>query len=299
MSTKRDYYEILGVKRDVSDTELKSAYRKLALKWHPDRNKEPGAEAKFKELSEAYEVLSNKEKRTRYDQFGHAAFDPSSGFGGFGGRGQQYRSGPFTYTYSTGGGFEDLFKGAGGFSDPFDIFESFFGGASPFGGGFRAKPHYSLTIEFMESANGVEKSFVHQGKTYTVKIPPGADDGTRIRYNEFDVSINVKPHKDFRREGSDIFVYHEIPLSLALLGGDTTVKTLEGDLPLKVRSGTQPSTTIRLSGKGIKHVRGGGRGDFYIKLKVMIPERLSRRGKELVQELGNELSMNDHSAHNQ
>ena len=215
MSTKRDYYEILGVKRDVSDTELKSAYRKLALKWHPDRNKEPGAEAKFKELSEAYEVLSNKEKRTRYDQFGHAAFDPSSGFGGFGGRGQQYRSGPFTYTYSTGGGFEDLFKGAGGFSDPFDIFESFFGGASPFGGGFRAKPHYSLTIEFMESANGVEKSFVHQGKTYTVKIPPGADDGTRIRYNEFDVSINVKPHKDFRREGSDIFVYHEIPLSLA------------------------------------------------------------------------------------
>lgn len=289
MPTKRDYYEILGVKKDASDSELKSAYRKLALKWHPDKNKEEGAEAKFKEINEAYEVLGNKEKRAKYDQFGHAAFDPSAGFGGAQG-GQSYRSGPFTYTYSSGGGFEDLFRGSGGFSDPFDIFESFFGGGSPFGGQYRAKPHYSLTIDFMDAINGIEKSFVHQGKKYTVKIPPGADDGTRIRYSEFDVSVNVKDHKTFRREGADIFIYHEIPLTLAVLGGETNIPTLEGDLKLKIRPGTQPSTTIRLSGKGVKRLRGGGRGDFYIKLKVMLPEKLSRKQKKLFEELKKELS---------
>lgn len=289
MSTKNDYYEILGVKRSSSESEIKSAYRKLALKWHPDRNKEAGAESKFKEINEAYEVLGNKEKRAQYDQFGHAAFDPSSGFGGRAG-GQTYRSGPFTYTYSTGGGFEDLFRSQGGFSDPFDIFESFFGGASPFGGSFRAKPHYSLEIEFMDAVKGVEKTFVHQGKQYSVKIPAGAGDGTRIRYNEFDVSISVKPHPDFRREGSDVFVYHEIPHTLAILGGDTTVKTLDGALTLKIRPGTQPSTTIRLAGYGVKHLQGSGRGDLYIKLKVMLPGKLSRRARELVEALRTELS---------
>jgi len=290
MVSKRDYYEILGVDRGVSESELKTAYRKLALKWHPDKNKEVGAEAKFKEISEAYEVLSNKEKRAKYDQFGHAAFDPASGFGGFQG-GQSYRSGPFTYTYSTGGGFEDLFRGAGGFSDPFDIFESFFGGASPFGGQYHTKPHYSLTIEFMEAVKGVEKSFVHQGREYKVKIPAGASDGTRIRYSDFDVSVNVKDHQLFRREGADIFIYHEIPFTLAILGGDTTIPTLEGDLKLKVRPGTQPSTTIRLSGKGIKRLRGSGRGDFYIKLKVMLPERTTRKTRQLLNQLAAELGL--------
>ncbi|KKU46717.1 MAG: Chaperone protein DnaJ [Microgenomates group bacterium GW2011_GWA2_46_7] len=285
VATKKDYYEILGVNRSASESELKSAYRKLALKWHPDRNKEAGAEAKFKEINEAYEVLSSAEKKAKYDQFGHAAFDPSAGFGGAQG-GQSYRQGPFTYTYSTGGGFEDLFGGQGqGFSDPFNIFESFFGGQNPFGGQFQQKPHYSMTIEFMEAVLGSEKSFVHQGKQYTVKIPPGADDGTRIRYSEFDVSINVKPHKIFRREGNDVFIYHEIPLSLAILGGETTVPTLEGELTLKIRPGTQPSTTVRLSGKGIKHLRGSGSGDLYIKFKVMLPTKLSRRARQLVEEL--------------
>jgi DnaJ-class molecular chaperone len=289
MSTKRDYYDILGVTKTASSSDLKSAYRKLALKWHPDRNKEAGAEAKFKEINEAYEVLSNDSKKAKYDQFGHAAFDPSAGFGG--GGGQSYRQGPFTYTYSSGGGFEDMFGGAGqqGFNDPFNIFESFFGGQNPFGGGFQQKPHYSMTIDFMDAVKGVEKSFVHQGKQYTVKVPPGADDGTRIRYNEFDVSFNVKPHKLFRREGDDIFIYHEITLSEAILGGDTTINTLDGELLIKIRPGTQPSTTVRLSGKGMPRIRGGGRGDFYIKLKVMLPTKLSRRAKELVQLLQNEL----------
>ena len=288
MSTKRDYYDILGVTKSASASDLKSAYRKLALKWHPDRNKESGAEAKFKEINEAYEVLSNSEKKAKYDQFGHAAFDPSAGFGG--GGGQSYRQGPFTYTYSSGG-FEDMFGGAGqqGFNDPFNIFESFFGGQNPFGGGFQQKPHYSMAIDFMDAVNGVEKSFVHQGKQYTVKVPPGADDGTRIRYSEFDVSFNVKPHKIFRREGDDIYIYHEIPLTLAILGGETTIPTLDGELLIKIRPGTQPSTTVRLSGKGMHRLRGSGRGDFYIKLKVMLPEKLSRKAKELVHELEDEL----------
>ena len=291
MSTKRDYYEILGVTRGASDSELKSAYRKLALKWHPDKNKESGAEAKFKEINEAYEVLSNSEKKAKYDQFGHAAFDPSAGFGGAEGRGQSYRQGPFTYTYSTGGGFEDLFGGQGqGFSDPFNIFESFFGGQNPFGGQYQPKPHYSMSIDFMDAVKGTEKSFVHQGKQYTVKIPAGADDGTRMRYSEFDISLNVAPHKTFRREGNDIFIFHEISFTLAMLGGDTTIPTLDGDLTIKIRQGTQPSTTIRLSGKGIKRLRGSGRGDFYIKLKVILPDKLSRHAQDLVQQLQNELS---------
>ena len=291
MATQRDYYDILGVTKSASAADLKSAYRKLALKWHPDRNKEAGAEAKFKEINEAYEVVSNPDKRAKYDQFGHAAFDPSAGFGA-GQPGGSYRQGPFTYTYSTGGGFEDMFGGQGGsegFSDPFNIFESFFGGQNPFGSQYQPKPHYSMTIDFMEAVRGVEKSFIHQGKQYTVKIPSGADDGTRMRYSEFDVSVQVSPHKIFRRQGDDIFIYHEIPLPLAILGGETEIPTLDGDLAIKIRPGTQPSTTVRLSGKGIKHLRGNGRGDFYIKLKVMLPDKLSHRAKDLVQQLANEL----------
>lgn len=288
MSDKRDYYEVLGVSRDASKADIKSAYRKLALKWHPDKNKSPEAEKTFKEINEAYEVVSDDEKRARYDQFGHAAFDPSAGFGGAGGR--TYRQGPFQYTYySSGGGFEDLFRGAGGFSDPFEIFEQFFGGASPFGRGFQRKQHYTLTIEFMDAVRGIEKTIVHQGKEYTVKIPAGADDGTRIRFQDFDVSINVREDKTFRREGYDVFSYHEVPLTLAILGGSTTVKTLDGDLKLKVRAGTQPSTTIRLTGKGVKYLQDNRRGNHYIKLKVMVPERLSRRAKKLLQELETEL----------
>ncbi len=141
----------------------------------------------------------------------------------------------------------------------------------------------------MEAVNGAEKTFVHQGKQYTIKIPAGADDGTRMRYSEFDVSLNVAPHKIFRRDGDDVFIYHEISLPLAILGGETTIPTLDGDLLIKIRPGTQPSTTVRLSGKGMKHLRGSGRGDFYIKLKVMLPEKLSKKGRELVQQLENEL----------
>src|SRR3989344_7890134 len=154
MATNRNYYDVLGVSKGASAEELKQAYRKLALQYHPDRNRTKEAEEKFKEINQAYEVLSDAQKRQMYDQVGHAAFDPSAGSGQGGpfGGGNTYRYGPFTYTYSSnqGGGAQEF--DFGGFSDPFEIFEQFFGGASPFG---RRKPVYELAIDFMEAIQGV------------------------------------------------------------------------------------------------------------------------------------------------
>jgi len=157
---QKDFYEILGVSKTASAEEIKRAYRKLALKWHPDKNKSADAEEKFKEINQAYEVLSNPQKRRQYDQFGQSAF--SGGFsGGFGGQTRTYRSGPFTYTYTTGNiPFENF-----DFSDPFEIFEQFFGGGA-FGHRRPAKPHYTLSISFDEAMKGVEKTVVIQGKEH-------------------------------------------------------------------------------------------------------------------------------------
>ncbi len=281
MASKRDFYEILGVSKTATKEELKKAYRKLALQFHPDRNKEPDAEAKFKEINEAYEVLSDEQKRATYDQFGHAAFDGAAGMGGnpFAGG---FRQGPFTYTYQNGG--PNPFGGAGGFdfNDPFDIFESFFGGAG-FGG--PRKPRYSLTIEFEEAIKGVEKEVTINGKRQKIKIPAGADDGTRIRFPEFDITINVEPHPRFRREGVDIFVDQDLDFPTAALGGSIEVETLNGPLKLKVRAGTQSHTLVRLRGEGAPHLRGGGKGDLYVRFKVVVPEKLNRQQKSALEKL--------------
>ena len=280
MPNKRDYYDVLGVTKSSPADAIKKAYRKLALQFHPDRNKAVDAETKFKEINEAYEVLSNPQKKQTYDQFGHAAFDPSAGnpfsgnpFGQAGGRTTYYTSGQ-------PGDFADMF---GGFSDPFDIFSSIFGGGggSPFRRG-PAKPHYSMKISFMEAAKGGEKSFVHQGKKHTVKIPAGASDGTRIRYNDFDVSFDVQSHKTFKREGYDLFVDQNISFVDAILGVEVSVPTLDGDLKIKVRAGTQPGSMLRLSGKGVKHLEGQSHGDLYIRLVITLPEKLTGKQKELL-----------------
>ena len=279
MATKRDYYDVLGVAKTASAEELKKAYRGLALKWHPDRNKTSEAEAKFKEINEAYEILSDQEKRQAYDQFGHAAFQ-AGGFGPPAGGGQ---AGPFRY-YSTGGNvnFEDIFGGSG-FSDPFEIFESFFGGRSPFGG--QRIPRYGLQLTFMEAVRGCEKEVSINGKKRKIKIPAGVDDGTRIRFGDFFISVQVSPDKRFRREGADLIVDQEIELTTAVLGGEIKVPTTEGELKMKIKAGTQSNTLVRLRGQGVPRLRRGGRGDLYIRLKVAIPTRLNGEQRRLFRQL--------------
>lgn len=284
MPTKRDYYEILGLKKGATDAEIKSAYRKMALQWHPDRNqdKKAAAEKEFKEINEAYQILSDPQKKQTYDQFGHAAFDPASGMGGnpFGGG---FRQGPFTYTYKTYGsapGQQDF-----DFGDPFEIFEQFFGGG--FGGFSQAaqRPRYSLQISFLESIKGVTKEFKIDGKKHTIKVPAGANDGTRIRFENFDVSISVTSDPRFKRDEYDLYVDHKIPFSLAALGGTTTVQTVDQELKLKIRAGTASHTLVRLRGEGVPFIRGNGKGDMYVRLIVEIPEKLTSEQKEAVQTL--------------
>ncbi len=281
----RDYYEILGVTKSSSPDEIKKAYRKLALEHHPDRNKgDKVSEEKFKEVTKAYEVLSDPAKKQTYDQFGHAAFEQGAGQGPFGGgspfSGQQ-QGGPFSYTYTTGGnagGFD-----FGGFSDPFEIFEQFFGGGSPFGARQR-RSVYSLQIDFMEAVKGVTKRVTLDGKTQTVKIPAGVDNGQRVRFGDYDVLIEVRPDRRFKREGYDVITEEEISFAQAVLGTEINVETVEGSVKLKIPSGTQPGTVIRLSQKGIMHVQGRGKGDHYLQIKIVIPKNLSSHQKELLRE---------------
>lgn len=286
MSAKRDYYEILGLEKTASQADIKSAYRKAALKYHPDRNKEKDAEAKFKEINEAYQVLSDKQKRQTYDQFGHAAFDPSSGMGGgagpfsgfdFSGFGRANEQGPFTWSSTRGSGSGGGFD----FSDPFEIFEQFFGG-----GFARARrPRYGVNISFMEAVQGSEKEITLQdGKKKKIKIPAGVSNGTRIRFDDFDVSVDVGVHPRFKRDNADVFVDEYIPFTLAALGGELKVETLNDELKIKIRPGTQSHTLIRLRGEGIKHLRGRGVGDLYVRLIVKVPEKLSREQKRLLEE---------------
>lgn len=292
MTTQRDYYDILGVEKNASSQEIKKAYRKLALEWHPDRNKTSEATQKFKDINEAYEILSNSEKRAAYDQFGHAAFEPGGApygapfggdqSGGFGGA-RTYRQGPFTYTYYTPGGGSP-FEGAGfDFSDPFEIFEQFFGGGSPFGRQARV-PRYGLSLSFMEAAKGVEKEVMINGQRRKIKIPAGVDDGSRINFHDFYATIDVRPDPIFKREGFDIFVDGMIPFTLAILGGLIIVPTVDGEVKLRIRPGTQPGTMIRLRGKGIPRLQGSGRGDQYVRLQVNLPNRLNSKQKGLLKE---------------
>lgn len=287
MVTNRDYYEILELTKGASEAEIKSAYRKAALKYHPDRNKSSDAEQKFKEINEAYEVLKDPQKRQTYDQFGHAAFDPRSGMGNQGGGFSQ--QGPFSWSYTSSNGANPFagFNGAD-FSDPFEIFEQFFGGASPFRRG-PAKPHYSLKVEFMEAVQGTQKTIIHQGKEYSIKIPAGANDGTRIKYPDFDISIDVLPDSTFKRDGYDIFIDQELSFAAAALGGDIDVPTVDGMVKVKIRAGTQPGTMMRLKGKGVPVLRGGGRGDEYVRLVVKVPTNLNREQKQKLIELAHSL----------
>lgn len=344
MSSKRDYYEVLGVQKNATDDELKKAYRRLAMKYHPDRNPDDkGAEEQFKEVKEAYDILSDERKRSAYDQFGHAGVE-----GGIGG-GQH--------------------AGAGGFGD---IFESVFGDI--FGGGraggervFRGSDlRYDLELSLEEAVNGsttkirvprlvgcqvcsgsgakkgstpvkcttcdgmgqvrMQQGFfsvqqtcpkcrgngkiitdpctscrgngrVREDKTISVKVPPGVDTGDRIRLTgegeagekggpsgDLYVHVIVKDHPIFAREGTNLSCDVPISFTMAALGGEIEVPTLEGKVSLKIPAETQSGKLFRLKNKGVRSVRATNKGDLICRVVVETPVNLDKRQKELLQE---------------
>lgn len=291
MSTKNDYYDLLGVSKSSSAQEIKNAYRKKALEWHPDRHQggdKEEAERKFKEINEAYQVLSDPSKKSAYDNYGHDAFAPGGGARGggnpFAGGGQ---GNPFTYTWSSGGGQGNPFGNAD-FGDPFDIFESFFGGG---GNPFRQQrqiPRYSIRLEFMEAVKGVSKEFTIEGKKRKIKIPAGVDEGTKINFGDFTLSVNVAPHEYFERDGDDIYINVTIPYSMAVLGGTIKVPTIDDEIKIKIREGTGSGTMIRLKGKGAPNPHHKTKGDQYVKLNILVPEKPTRIQKRIINDLKEE-----------
>jgi len=349
MANKRDYYEILGVNRDASDEDIMKSYRKLAMKFHPDRNPDSkDAEEKFKEAKEAYEILSEPEKRQAYDAYGHAGVHPQMGGGG---------------------------PNMGGFSDAFgDIFSEIFGGQQRGGGGggrsgvFRGTDlRYNLEISLEQAARGTETKIriptleecetckgsgakpgtssktchtcngagqvrmamgpfsmaqtcptchgsgkvipdpcnscggsgrVKKHKTLSVKIPAGIDEGDRIRLSgegevgqgggpagDLYVVVSLKPHSVFQRDGSDLHCEMPISFTIAAIGGEIVIPTLDGEAKIKIPSETQSGQVFRLRGKGIKPVRGNAPGDLMCHVVVETPVRLTDRQRELLREL--------------
>lgn len=352
MAARRDYYDVLGVERSASQQDIKKAYRQMARECHPDVSDAPDAESRFKEINEAYQVLSDPDKRNAYDRFGHAGLE--------GGR----------------AGFD-----FGGFRDPFEIFEEFFGQGFGFSGRRRRGPRrgadlrHDLRLTFEEAVFGCEKSIevkrrevcpecggsgakpgtsptkcsncngtgqvrqvqrsilgsfvsvtdcpacrgegivisepctrchgkrmITVTRELSVSIPSGVDDGTRIRLaGEGEQGVNggprgnlyifleVEPHPVFRRRNDDILVEVEINVAQAALGAKIEVPTLEGEETVTIDPGTQTDTVLRLTDRGVPHVKRNGRGDELVLLRVAIPERLTRQQKDLLSELGGTL----------
>ena len=371
MADKRDYYEVLGVPKTASDDDIKSAFRKMAKQYHPDLHPDDKeAEAKFKEVNEAYEVLSNADKRAKYDQFGHAAFDPTAGGGG----------GAYSWSGFGGGGSPFGSTGFGGFGD---IFSDFFGGGST-----RTSPNapirgenlrQNITISFEEAAFGCEKEVQYRReencsecggsgaapgsqvqtcptcggrgtvtrvqntilgsmqtsvpcsacggtgkiikepckacsgagrvKNYVkrkIKIPAGIDDGQTIRVSgagddgvnggskgDLHVSIRVKPHKRFIRDGADIHQNIQIPVTTAMLGGSINIPTLDKDVKLTIPEGTPAQKTFRMKGFGIQKLNSADKGDMYVNVTVDIPKKLTEKQRELVAQLAEEMGDGD------
>lgn len=366
--SKRDYYEVLGVERSASLDEIKKAYRKLAMKFHPDKNKgDSVAEEKFKEATEAYEVLRDEKKRKMYDQFGHAGVSGSGGYSEGFGRG--------AYT-----DFSDIFQG----TTFEDLFENIFSGLGGFGMGGRSSSgqrsgmrrgsdlRYNLEVtledvyhgkeikiqiprdEHCEKCNGsgsadgkvevcshcggtgqIRKSsgffsiastcgacggtgsmiknqcpqcygsgLVSKKRTISIRIPRGIETGTRLKVTgegeagpkggpagDLYVVIQVKRHAKFEREGADLTVQYEIPVTTAILGGEVEIETIAGNhVKLKVPAGTQPSTIFRVRGKGLPYMGGHDRfGDLMVEAIVKIPKSISSKAKQLVKDLEEEL----------
>lgn len=294
MSTKRDYYEILGVNKSASSEEIKSAYRKLARKHHPDIDKSAGADVRFKEIGEAYQVLSDPHKKQSYDQFGHAAFDRGAGAGGpFGGGFNPFGGGSQSYSWSSGGGNPNVQFDFGGFEDPFELFEQIFGGG--FASQMRRRPTYQLNISFDEAIHGVTKEVEveeknSQGrltrKRLKIKVPAGVDNGTKMRFGDLDIAFNVGRNPEFLREGADIFSEITINIPQLVLGDIFEVSTVQGKVKVKVPPGTQPGSLVKLKGKGAPRLNDG-HGDHYVRVNLEVPKNPSKQEKELYEELYN------------
>jgi len=293
--SKKDYYDILGVSKSASETEIKSAYRKLARAHHPDVDKSSGSAEKFKEISEAYQILSDPNKRKTYDQFGRAAFESGagSGAGPFGGNQGGFR----TYTY-TSGGAPNLEFDLGSFADPFELFEQIFGGGfgNQFAQGFQRPQSYQMELSFDEAIHGVtreveiEKREGSRGEKrirerMNIKVPPGVDSGTRMRFSDVDITFRVKRHPEFLREGADIFSEVSLAIPQIVLGEVIEVKTVWGKVNLKIPAGTEPGSLIRIKGKGAPKLRGSGSGDHYVRVRVEVPKKLTSSEKELYEQL--------------
>lgn len=304
----KDYYKILGVNKKASQEEIKKAYRKLAIKYHPDKNKgDKAAEEKFKELGEAKEVLSDPEKRKLYDELGsnwkqyqHAGYNPRAG------RRYQYQENQGGRHYTFGGDPSDFFGGGSGFSD---FFESFFGGGrrSDFSGtggfgGFDANMPGSdlaseITLSQQEAYSGTERIVNLGAEKIKVKIKPGAYDGLRLRVKgkgekgrsgnagNLYITIKVQPNPMYERKGDDLYMQVPIDIFTALLGGKQEIYTLSGKINMKIPEGTQNGKQLRLKGRGMPTYGKSSHGDLYVKLQVKLPEKLNTQQKKLLEKL--------------
>jgi curved DNA-binding protein len=278
----RDYYQVLGVKRNASEKEIKQAYRRLARKHHPDVN--PGdksAEAKFKEINEAYEVLSNAEKRRKYDQFG-AQWQYADQFAKAGRQGrpfQDFGRGRVTFDSEDVGGIFD------------SILRDFSFGQARARPKRRPRLESPIEVTLEEAYHGSTRVVDIDGRRLEVKIPPGVDNGSKIRIpgrepgEEVYLMISVKPHQRFQRKDDDLYVDVLLPLTDAILGGEAEVPAIKGKLALKIPPETQNGKVFRLAGQGMPHLNESGKGDLLAKVHVVLPTNLSQREKELFREL--------------
>ena len=314
----KDYYKVLGVPKTVSDADLKKAYRKLAREWHPDMNKDkPNAEEKFKEINEAYQVLSDKEKRAKYDQFGSSWQQYQQR----GGRPEDFDYGPWrqpsggtSYRTMTPEEMNDLFGGSG-LGDFSDFFETLFGGRGGFGGSTntRAKPRQSqqsrqstrnpiaqtieheVEISLAEAFTGTKRQLgVEGGVMCDVNIPAGVDNGSRVRLRGFangqDVylRIKVKPNPNFERDGKNLKTTVPVDLYTALLGGDVSVPSLGKNLLLTIPPQTDSGKTFRLAGQGMPHLKNPSeRGDLLVSVQIHLPHKMTPAELDKVRELRN------------